>query len=252
VSAARTTDRAVLWHDLECGRYVVDLPLWAELAGRAAGPVLDVGAGTGRVSLALAAAGHEVHALDRDPVLLAELATRAGERGLAVATTVADAREIDLHDRRFALIAAPMQTIQLLGGASGRGSFLGAARRHLAPGGLVACALAHPLEGIEQEADAETEPPPPPDVLVRPEATYLSRPVGVRADEDGWVIERVREVRPREGEPSAEPDGVRLDRLDADSVEREARSVGLLAVTRLEIPPTGEHVGSTVVVLRGD
>jgi len=250
VSAARTTERAVLWHDLECGRYVADLPLWAELARRAEGPVLDVGAGTGRVSLPLAAAGHEVHALDRDPVLLAELATRAGERGLRVATTVGDAREIDLENLRFGLIAAPMQTIQLLGGASGRESFLGAARRHLAPGGRVACALAHPLEGIEHEAGADTAPAPP-DVLVRPEATYLSRPVGVRADANGWVIERIREVRPREGEPSAEPDAVWLDRLDADGVEREARSVGLVPYARLEIPPTGEHVGSTVVVLRG-
>jgi len=230
---------------------VADLPLWGELARRSGGPVLDVGAGTGRVSLSLAAAGHEVHALDHDPVLLAELAARAGQRGLAVATSVADAREIDLGDPRFGLIAAPMQTIQLLGGASGRESFLGAARRHLAPGGRVACALAHPLEGIEHEAGAETGPPPP-DVLVRPEATYLSRPVGVRADAGGWVIERIHEIRPRDGTPSVMPDAIRLDRLDADVLQREARSAGLLPDTRLEIPPTGEHVGSTVVVLRGD
>ena len=35
----------VLWHDLECGSYAEDLPLWHELAGTAPGPVLDVGAG---------------------------------------------------------------------------------------------------------------------------------------------------------------------------------------------------------------
>ena len=39
-----------LWHDLECGAYGEDLPLWRALAGEAGGPVLDVGAGTGRVS----------------------------------------------------------------------------------------------------------------------------------------------------------------------------------------------------------
>jgi len=48
--------RAVVWHDLECGGYRVDLQAWLELAERAGGPVLDVGAGTGRVSLALARA----------------------------------------------------------------------------------------------------------------------------------------------------------------------------------------------------
>ena len=40
----------VLWHDLECGGYDLDLPLWRELADREGSPVLDVGAGTGRVA----------------------------------------------------------------------------------------------------------------------------------------------------------------------------------------------------------
>ena len=51
---------SVIWHDLECGGYREDLPLWRALADRAGGPVLDVGAGTGRVALDLARAGHEV------------------------------------------------------------------------------------------------------------------------------------------------------------------------------------------------
>ena len=41
----------VVWHDVECGGYDADLPLWRELAREAGGPVLDVGAGTGRVAL---------------------------------------------------------------------------------------------------------------------------------------------------------------------------------------------------------
>ena len=52
-----------LWHDLECGDYADDLPLWRALAAEALGPVLDVGAGTGRVSLELAAGGVPVVAL---------------------------------------------------------------------------------------------------------------------------------------------------------------------------------------------
>ena len=65
------TAREVIWHDVENGSYTADLELWRELAAQAHGPVLDLGAGTGRVARDLHAAGHEVHALDCDPELLA-------------------------------------------------------------------------------------------------------------------------------------------------------------------------------------
>ena len=58
----------VVWHDLECGSYRADLPLWRDLAERHGDPILDVGAGTGRVSLDLAQAGHRVTALDLEDV----------------------------------------------------------------------------------------------------------------------------------------------------------------------------------------
>ena len=95
----RTGDelRHVVWHDVECGRYDADLPLWHELAREAPEGVLDVGAGTGRVALRLAYAGHDVTALDLDPELLAVLEQRAPPRP---ASTVADA-----HRRRRRLHA---------------------------------------------------------------------------------------------------------------------------------------------------
>ena len=64
----------MIWHDLECGRYEQDLPLWLSWPPNTSSrvkPMLDVGAGTGRVTLALARAGHRVVALDTDPQLLA-------------------------------------------------------------------------------------------------------------------------------------------------------------------------------------
>ena len=60
----------VIWHDLECGWYRADLPLWRELAAQHPGPVLEIGAGSGRVALELARAGHAVTALERERVLL--------------------------------------------------------------------------------------------------------------------------------------------------------------------------------------
>ncbi len=75
---------AALWHDLECGGYREDLPTWRALAAETGGPVLDVGAGTGRVTLDLAAQGVAVVGLDREEALLAALAHRAA--GLEVET----------------------------------------------------------------------------------------------------------------------------------------------------------------------
>src|SRR6516164_5281512 len=117
-----------VWHDLECGAYSEDLALWRALADAAGGPVLDVGAGTGRVTLELARRGVPVVALDVSAPLLAALACRAAE--LPVETVTADARAFRL-DRRFALIVVPMQTLQLFGGRAGRAAFLRRALEHL-------------------------------------------------------------------------------------------------------------------------
>ena len=85
-----------------------------------AGPVLDVGAGTGRVALDLARAGHAVTALDRDPVLLAALRARAPREGSAVAHRRADAAGFDLAGRAFGLIARPDADDPAAGGRAAR------------------------------------------------------------------------------------------------------------------------------------
>jgi SAM-dependent methyltransferase len=238
------TSTAVLWHDLECGGYAEDLPLWRELATAAGGPVLDVGAGTGRVALDLAARGHEVVALDADGELLAALAGRAGD--LPVRTVRADARDFDLG-RRFALVLVPMQTVQLLGGPPGRAAFLRCARAHLAVGGLLAAALADALEGF----DAEHDQPPLPDVREVDGTVYASRPVAVRDTAAGVVIERIREIIDPAGRHAAETDAITLDRLDAATLAAEGEAAGLAALEPQAIPTTDEYVGSTVVMLRG-
>ena len=237
---------SVIWHDLECGAYAADMTLWRELADERGDPVLDVGAGTGRITLDLARRGHRVTALDHDPGLIAELERRAA--GLEVTTVIADAREFALAER-FPLIIVPMQTIQLLGGERGRLEFLACARRHLAPaGGLVAIAISEMLELYSMEDGVAV---PIPDIRELDGIVYSSQPTAVREDGEGFVLERLRETVAVDGERSAEQDVIHLDRLSAGTLEAEAAEVGLDPYRRHEIPPTTDHVGSVVVMLRG-
>jgi SAM-dependent methyltransferase len=244
MSAAIPADALnVMWHDLECGSYVADRPLWRALAGECGDPVLDVGAGTGRIALDLARLGHRVTALDRDAVLLDELAVRAD--GLELDTVLADARSFRL-ERRFPLCIVPMQTIQLLGGADGRTAFLGAAKRHVDPGGMVAIALTEALEPYELPDGA---PAPLPDIREVDGVVYASQPVAVREDADGYELERRREVIAVGGDRSVQSDRVHLDQLGPEQLEDEGREIGFTPAGRRYVPPTDDYVGSVVVML---
>ena len=243
---------AVIWHDLECGRYAADLPLWRELAGAAgtgAGsqPVLEIGAGTGRVALDLARRGHRVTALDLDAQLLCALRERAG--ALPVETACADARAFELARRDFAVCVVPMQTVQLLGGAAGRVAFLLRARAHLRRGALLACAIVTDVESFDCTA---AELGPTAESALVDGKLYSSRATRVQVGKRSVRLERERSVvaaeRAATPQPRRERDVVELDRVTASQLLREGRKVGLAAAGTRSIGATEEHTGSVVVM----
>ena len=69
-------DSIARFYDLEYQDFEDDLPLYLEWAARAGSPILDIGCGTGRVTLALAQAGFQVTGVDES----AEMLARARER----------------------------------------------------------------------------------------------------------------------------------------------------------------------------
>ena len=243
-------EETVVWHDLECGAYRTDVPLWLELAAGTPGArVLEVGCGTGRVALALARAGHPVTAVDVDEALLGELARRAGT--LPVEVVKADARELDLPSRGYALCVAALQTIQLFGGPGPRARFLAAAREHLRPGGVLACAIVSALVSYDV---VDGDKPPPADHVRRDGRLYVSHATAMRVLARTIEVRRWRFVIGEGGRSDVlEPSGVevlRLARFTATELEREARAVGLTPLPRRAIPETDEFLGSEVVLLR--
>jgi SAM-dependent methyltransferase len=260
-------ERQVIWHDLECGGYDADLALWRELAGgshdgSAADPILEIGAGSGRVALDLARAGHRVTALDLDRRLLDALSARAA--GADVELVCADARTFELSRRDFGLCLAAMQTVQLLGGEAGRAAFLRRVRSHLRPGGVLACAIVSDFESFDCTRDGDG---PAPDVVRLGGVDYVSRPTRVSTDRDRVVIERERRILPDGHEPprqgsnrvlgsgarsrtsAAEQDVIELDLVSVEQLEREGVAAGLRPAGARRVEATDEYLGSDVVVL---
>jgi SAM-dependent methyltransferase len=235
----------VIWHDLECASYTNDLPVWRELAERADGPVLDLGAGTGRVTLDLAERGHALTALDSDAELLEELARRAQQAGLEVRCIRADARSLPIMPP-FALAIAPMQFLQIMGGPGERARLLRGVVDRLTPGGLFAAAVTD----LEEAVAPEDAAPPLPDVTESGRWVFSSIPLDVRPHPGGILVEWLRQKVSPDGELTEERHKQVLEELSPDQLEREAAEHGLRVEDRRELAPTRDYVGSTVLICR--
>jgi SAM-dependent methyltransferase len=116
-------------------------------ARQCGGPVLELGAGTGRIALAIAQDGVPVQALDADPAMLEalrqKLANQPPEVRDRVVVTVGDMRVFTLPER-FALIIAPFRGFLHNLTEHDQLACLDRVREHLRPGGCFAFNVFHP------------------------------------------------------------------------------------------------------------
>lgn len=87
-----------------------DIPFFLEYAKKLGSPILDLAAGTGRVSFALAEAGYEVVSLERSPSMLevARDRMKSVDNVITSRMTIIEGDMTEFHlDRRFSLIIIP-------------------------------------------------------------------------------------------------------------------------------------------------
>lgn len=135
-----------------------DVEWYRRKARECGGTVLELGAGTGRITLGIAQDGVSVHALDADAGMLDRLRQKLAQQPAAVrervALTVGDMRTFALGER-FDLIIAPFRAFLHNVTAEDRQACLGRVREHLRPGGCFAFDVFHPsLEFMAHHAGA--------------------------------------------------------------------------------------------------
>jgi ubiquinone/menaquinone biosynthesis C-methylase UbiE len=127
-----------------------DVPFWQRVAKQAHGPVLELGCGTGRVSLPLARAGVSLVGIDRSAPMLERARRRSKPRGKGArpgtAKTVpydagsvrfvrGDIRALPFGDASFPMVSAPYGILQSLIRPSDLTATLASVARVVAAGG---------------------------------------------------------------------------------------------------------------------
>jgi SAM-dependent methyltransferase len=161
---AHYADAALYDRNYRRRRY--DVRFYEAIAAEHGGPILELGAGSGRVTLALARAGHDVVAVDRMEPMLAALRGALEKEPRAVRDRVrvvrGDLTKVRLRGRKFALVIAPFNVFMHLYTRADVERALATCRAHLAPRGrLVFDVLMPEIRAFVRD----------------PMRTYVSRPI---------------------------------------------------------------------------
>jgi SAM-dependent methyltransferase len=133
-------------YDLAYGDYIEDIDFYLNLARATGGPILELGAGTGRVAFPLAKAGHRVVGIDASPALLSKAQEKLKVSRLSrqrLSFLEADMTDFSL-DERFALTFVAASTFQHLTTTAAQRACIRRAASHLQPGGTLAISVRSP------------------------------------------------------------------------------------------------------------
>ncbi|MXZ45551.1 MAG: class I SAM-dependent methyltransferase [Chloroflexi bacterium] len=214
------------FYDLDLEGFDDDLALYMEIA--AGRDVLELGCGTGRVAVPLAASGVRVTGVDLSPAMLALARDRAD--GLPVRLVEGDMRTLDLGEC-FGAVFVPLGGLQHMTTAADVAAALATVARHLQPGG-------HAVVDVEAPHPDDWLPGPRP--LLQHWTRELPREPGTPGGTvtklvavEGRPVESLREVtyhfdiQPPEGPLQRVTQQFTLRVITAGEMELAARLAGL-------------------------
>ncbi len=113
---------------------VEDVSFYVEEAVRSGGPVLELGVGTGRIAVPIAAAGIELVGVDLSAGMLDVARERAELAGVTLDLRLGDMRDPPVEER-FPLVTIPFRSLLHMETDADRRAALRSVAGHLAPGG---------------------------------------------------------------------------------------------------------------------
>ncbi len=150
------------FYDLEYSHKEDDLPFYLDVADTYGAPVLEIGAGTGRVTFEIARAGHEIWGIDDSARMLAiavqKQKTLAPETNARIHLQQADMRTFDLPIR-FPLCIIPFRAFLHNLTREDQLATLHAIHRHLLPGGILAFDLFVPVHQVLSKGEWHVDIP---------------------------------------------------------------------------------------------
>jgi SAM-dependent methyltransferase len=121
-----------------------DVPFFVQEVAAVGGPVLELMAGTGRLSIPLVEAGARLTCVDSSPDMLGVLRRKLQDRGLTAEIVEADVRTMDLA-RRFDLAILPFNSFSELVSVSDQLQALRSVHQALHETGRFTCTLHNPV-----------------------------------------------------------------------------------------------------------
>jgi SAM-dependent methyltransferase len=217
-------------------RRLEDVTFYVDLARRSGGPVLEYGAGNGRIALPIARHGVDVTGVDHSAAMVDDLRERLKHEPAEVRRRVrvvrGDMRRVKLR-RRFPLVVCTFNTTLHLYARQDVERFLARVHEHLAPRGRFVVDISMPrLDDLARDPSQPFHAPrfkhPTAGVVVRNREHFDYDPLRqvlfvsmefepVRAPGEAWATPLAhRQFFPREWEALLHYNGFAVERVDGD------------------------------------